>query len=168
MGNFQNCDTHTKLQALLHIAIDHNVIIIVPFSSLPVNDIVCLWLPTYELYPELVERRQIFTFVFAFSLDSLNRAFNVADDTISEDRRLSERRHTCWVISSPVKPCSVLEARMDVGKLITIHGVASEKMLQWTVNGKGYAGKWPWPNLRYYPGICVEEMNEMHGIPRPD
>jgi hypothetical protein len=28
------------------------------------------------------------------------------------------------------------------------------------MNWKGYGRKWSWPNFRYYPGICVEELRK--------
>jgi hypothetical protein len=28
------------------------------------------------------------------------------------------------------------------------------------MNQKGYGRKWPWPNLRYYPGICLEALRK--------
>jgi hypothetical protein len=26
---------------------------------------------------------------------------------------------------------------------------------------KGYGRKWTWPNLRYFPGVCMERMREI-------
>jgi hypothetical protein len=29
------------------------------------------------------------------------------------------------------------------------------------MNCKGYERKWPWPNLRHHPGICLEGLNKI-------
>jgi hypothetical protein len=28
------------------------------------------------------------------------------------------------------------------------------------INWEGCGRKWPWPNLRYYPGICLEGLRK--------
>jgi hypothetical protein len=32
--------------------------------------------------------------------------------------------------------------------------------IKWMMNRKVHGRKWPWPNLRYYPGICLEGLRK--------